>query len=151
LNVNEAKVRDTAYYEKRAKKWDRWTTISILLILLLPFPFAHFEAWPSGAVISEHIIMPWSQFRLCYISYPERECVEEEYGFTWKGEILPRHLSSPAIFILNSSEPPLLKWQSTPDLVLKEVFLQGEFLKLKTLWQPLLLWPLKMGLMVSSH
>ena len=143
-STDTPETKGLTQYEKHAAKVDRWMTIAILLVLLLPFPFARFEACPAGNVISEHMIMPWSSFKICYVAFPNGEIVEESYRFTWKGEMLPREASTPVLFSINSSEPPILKWQSLPDVILKKVFLQGDMLKLKTFWQPILLWPIKM-------
>ena len=131
-------------YEKKARSWDKWTTIIIVGLLLVPLPFARFMAWPGGTVLAERIIMPWSHFQLCYTAFPGEEPVEETYRFTWKGEIVPRSATSSTVFVVTSVDPPLLKWQNTPPLSLEALFYKGEMLKLETAWQPVLLWPLKM-------
>lgn len=130
---------------------DMLMTIAVLLVLLIPVPFARFEAFPTGNLISEHMIMPWSDFKICYTSFPSGEPVEEKYRFTWKGEILPSEGSRQAIFSVNSTEPPLLKWQSLPDVRLGSVFLSGDMIRLKTFWQPIMLWPIKMVLNAGSQ
>lgn len=136
--------------ERRARSWDRWATFSIVAFLLVPVPFARFEAWPTGTVISEHIVMPWSGFRICYAAYPHGDPVEEEYSFTWKGEILPRQPSRTILIGVDSVAPPILKWQNRPEVTLKGAFFQGDLIKLRTFWQPLLLWPFQMVLRAGA-
>lgn len=132
------------FFQKRAKAWDRFITIAIVAILLLPLPFARFESWPDGGTILVRPVMPWSKFHFCYISFPKGEPVEETYGFTWRGKILPAGTATPLILVTSSAESPLLKWQNNPELALDEVFQQGDFVQVDTFWQPILLWPVSM-------
>lgn len=131
-------------YQKRARAWDRWVTIIIVALLLVPIPFARFESWPDGRTILVRPVMPWSRFHFCYLSFPTGDPVEEAYEFTWRGQILPPGTTDPLLFVISSAESPLLKWQNNPELVLEEVFQKGDFVQLDTFWQPLLLWPLSM-------
>ncbi len=131
-------------YEKKARKWNIWTTIIISLAFLVPLPFARFEAWPSGDVIAEHIIMPWSQFRICYLSFPEGRPVERKYVFTWKGELMLHDLGSTPLITTTSIAPPILKWQESRDIFLNEMFYEGDYLLVSTGWQPFLFWPFRM-------
>ena len=151
MNPDTPEAASRTQYERNARKVDRLMTIAILMILAIPVPFARFEACPAGTVISEHMIMPWSGFKICYTTFPDGEAVEEEYQFTWKGEILPREVSTSILFSIDSITPPILKWQSLPDVSLKGLFFQGEMLKLRTFWQPIMLWPLKMVWQAGSQ
>jgi hypothetical protein len=144
LSANDPPPANTALYEKRAKSWDRWTTIIIVALLMVPLPFARFKAWPDGKVLNERLVMPWSWFQLCYTTFPGGEIVEETYHFTWKGEVIPRSASSFTLFTIDANEPPLLKWQNSPPMRLEQLFLRGDMLRLETVWQPVLLWPLRM-------
>ncbi len=89
-------------------------------------------------------VLPWSRFQFCYVRFPENDAVEEAYHFTWKGKILPADNSNPLLLVSTSAEPPVLKWQKNPELTLNEVFQQGNFVQVKTFWQPILLWPFAM-------
>lgn len=144
MSTDRPPSKDEAHYEKKARSWDRWTTIVIVGLLLIPLPFARFMAWPEGTILAERIIMPWSHFQLCYTAFPGGDPVEETYQFTWKGELIPRGATSSTVFILNSMDPPVLKWQNSPSLSLEALFYRGEMLKLETAWQPVLWWPFKM-------
>lgn len=137
-------MMNEALYQKRAKAWDRWVTIIIVGLLLLPIPFARFESWPDGRTILVRPVMPWSRFHFCYVAFPGGEPVEEAYEFTWRGRILPANTPDPLLLVISSAEAPLLKWQNNPELVLEEVFQQGDFVQVGTFWQPILLWPLSM-------
>lgn len=140
----ESQATDIAEYEKRAQRWDRWVTIAIVAILFIPLPFARFEAWPSGQVVADHIIMPWSRFRICYVSYPDGAPKEERFEFSWKARILPGD-PLPTLHGFQSFHPPILKWQNGPELELKEPFYRGDLLRVKTSWQPIALWPFRLG------
>jgi hypothetical protein len=140
-----------AMLEKKARNWDRWVTLSIVFLLILPLPFVRFEAWPQGTIVFERIIMPWSRFQICYVDYVHKEPVVEEYRFTWKGELLPRNISLPLFARSHAVDPPLLKWQNNPDIVLKDIFYEGDFLQIKTFWRPILLWPFAMGFQIRSY
>lgn len=134
-----------ALREKRARSWDRWVTISIVIALLLPIPFARFESWPQGGTILVRPVLPWSRFRFCYVSFPENDAVEEAYRFTWKGQILPAdHYPKPLLLVSSAADAPLLKWQNNPELTLSDVFQQGYFVQVSTYWRPILLWPFAM-------
>lgn len=137
--------------EKKARRWDRYVTLSIVLLLLVPLPFVRFESWPHGAIVFERIIMPWSRFQLCYVDYAHDAPVVEQYFFTWKGELLPKNVSLPLLARSHAVEPPILKWQDNPDIVLKDIFSKGDFLHIKTFWRPLLLWPFAMGLEIRGR
>jgi hypothetical protein len=151
LNPDASEAVNRTRYEKNARRVDRLMTIAILMVLLAPLPFARFEACPTGSVISEHMIMPWSGFKICYTAFPSGEPVIESYRFTWKGEIIPREASNPVLFPIESITPPILKWQSLPDTQLKGLFFQGDMIRLKTFWQPIMLWPVKMVLQAGSQ
>lgn len=131
-------------YQKRARRWDRWVTIIIVLLLLIPVPFARFESWPAGRTILVRPVMPWSRFHFCYTSFPGGVPVEEAYYFTWRGQILPANRQSPMLLCITSAESPVLKWQNNPELALEKVFQDGDFVQIDTFWQPLLLWPFSM-------
>jgi hypothetical protein len=145
LHVNYSQGLDGTHRGKRIVSWDSWATVFFLLLLMVPLPFARFESWPSGRIISEHLVTPWSRFQLCYTDYPGGQAVQETFNFTWKGELIPRGMVPPELFFINSLDPPAFQWQSTPEVVLKESFYKGELLRLETFWQPVLLWPFKMG------
>lgn len=130
--------------EKRARTWDRWVTVIIVITLLLPIPFARFESWPRGGTILVRPVLPWSRFLFCYVSFPENEPIEEAYRFTWTGNILPTDHTKLLLSVSGSADPPLLKWQNNPELVLTDVFQQGNFVRVNTFWQPILLWPFTM-------
>lgn len=145
MHVNNPQEMDGIRSEKRTLAWDRWTTVIFLLLLMLPVPFARFESWPGGKIISEHLVTPWSRFQLCYIDFPSGQAAQETFKFTWKGELIPRGIVPPEVFVISSLEPPAFKWQNAPEVILKDSFYKGELLKLETFWQPVLLWPFKMG------
>ena len=130
--------------EKRARSWDRWVTIIIVIALLLPIPFARFESWPQGGTILVRPVLPWSRFLFCYVGFPENDAVEEAYRFTWKGQILPADHAKPLLLVSTSADSPLLKWQNNPELTLSEVFQRGNFVQVSTYWRPILLWPIVM-------
>ncbi len=124
--------------------WDRRVTWLLVLLLAMPLPFARFETWPGGTVISEHPVTPWSRFRICFWEPPEGAPREERYEFTWKGQVLPRE-SPPTLFLdVPSLRPPALKWQDNPEIPLDQSFFQGHLVRLETYWQPLILWPFRM-------
>lgn len=134
-----------ALRDKRARRWDRWVTIIIVIVLLLPIPFARFESWPDGGTILVRPVLPWSRFLFCYVSFPENHAVQEAYRFTWKGQILPAdHHPKPLLLVSTSADSPLLKWQNNPELTLNDVFQQGNFVRVSTFWRPILLWPIAM-------
>ncbi len=139
-------IEDASIYEKKARFWDKAITGVLALVLVFPFPFARIKAWPADRVISEHLIMPWSHFRICYLSFPEGNAVEEVYRFTWKGEIEDGSIQTPLTLSLKSTHPPILRWQNSPEKALSEIFYEGDLLRVETFWQPLLLWPIKMVL-----
>ena len=137
-------IPETLVRERRARRWDRRITVLIVLILLLPFPFVQFQSWPDGRPLYVYMAMPWSGFRICYTSVPEGRAVEEVYRFSWTGKILPAS-GSPSLLLTVAAEGPLtLKWRGSPAVVLRELYQQGALLEVKRLWQPLLLWPLRM-------
>jgi hypothetical protein len=144
-SVDEAVNVDVIYHEKKARLWDRLVTIAIVIALFMPLPFARFETWPKGIMVAQHVVMPWSNFRLCYTSYPDGEPVEDVYRFTWQGEVLPKFTTSPHLLSATTLEVPGLKWQNGPELLLREMFSEGELLEVQTFWQPVIFWPLKMG------
>lgn len=134
----------TRYYERLATGWDRWVTIAIVALLLIPIPFARFESWPSGNLLSQQLLMPWSRFRICYVSFPERQLVDDVYGFHWDGLSLRADPGLARPLALTSIQEPLFKWQGRPAIPLTELHATGDFLLVRTCWQPLLLWPLRM-------
>lgn len=131
----------TAFHERRARVWDRWTMASIVFILLVPLPIARFESWPGGDIVLDRPIMPWSHFQICYISYPDGMPVEEFHTFQWNGRLENREASYPVDFVWLSAEPAVLKWQNAPEIVLVDLHGKGETLRMKTFWRPVLLWP----------
>jgi hypothetical protein len=135
--------------EKKARSWDRWVTGMIIVLLLIPLPFARFESWPTQGVLLERLILPWSHFRFCYVRHPDGETVEERYRFDWKGTVIPRQSEPTAPFLLNSQWPPLLKWQNAPEIRLEEVHRQGGWVRVRTVWQPIVVWPLRSLLRVG--
>lgn len=132
-------------FERRAQRWDRWVTGCIVFLLFVPLPFARIEAWPHGTVVTERVVMPWSQFRVCYTDPDGNGSVEEGYRFNWKGRLVPVSTRMPLLVVDGLASPPIFKWQSSPDIVLQEMFQKGSFLKVKTSWIPPLIWPFKMG------
>ncbi|MFP5212269.1 MAG: hypothetical protein ACLGPL_02715 [Acidobacteriota bacterium] len=141
---------DTLLHEKKAIAWDRMVTIVIVALLFIPLPFARVETWPNGSALAERIVTPWTTFQLCYTDLHSKESVEDRYAFTWKGELLPQKVSNLLIPMPFSVDPPTLKWWNAPELSLKEAFYRGDFLRVKTFWQPVILWPLGMGLGLRS-
>lgn len=142
--MNETSATDLSAYEMRARRWDRWVTMAIVLALCIPLPFARFESWPAGQIVADHIITPWSRFRVCYSAFPDGHPIEEAFEFTWKAKIIPGH-PSPLLPGTQSVTPLLLKWQNGPEMELKEPFYRGDLLRVRTSWQPILLWPFRLG------
>ncbi len=142
--MNESSQLDVSVHERRARRWDRWVTGVIVLLLFVPLPFARFESWPGGQIVADHIITPWSRFRVCYASFPDGHPTEEAFEFTWKATIVPGY-SSPVLPGLQPISPPLLKWQNGPERELKEAFYRGDLLRVTTSWQPVVLWPFRLG------
>ena len=130
-------------HERRARSWDRWVTLVIVLFLLVPFPIARFDSWPGGQVVLDRLVMPWSRFRICYVSFEDGNPVEEEYTFTWPARLDQQHGPLPAEFTVHSAEPAILKWQDAPEMALGNLFSNRELLRLRTLWRPLILWPIE--------
>ncbi len=129
--------------EQRARVWNRWVTGAIVALLFIPFPIARFDASPGGSVVLDRLIMPWSQFKICYVSVQDDSAVEEQYTFIWPGKLAQYHGPFPADFDTDSAEPAVLKWQDAPEMGLRNLFVNGESLRLRTLWRPLLLWPME--------
>lgn len=129
--------------EQRAKVWNRWVTGAIVVLLFIPFPIARFDSSPGGSVVLDRLIMPWSRFKICYVSFQDDDAVEEQYTFTWPEKLDQHHGSLPADFDTESAEPAVLKWQDAPEMALGSLFVRGESLRLRTLWRPLLLWPME--------
>lgn len=136
--------------EKRAMAWDRLVTVAIVILLFAPVPFVRFQVAPQMMTILERPILPWSEFQIRYVSYPQGLPQIENYGFTWKGLIVPK--TSPddaprrdASFAITPVNEVLLRWQNNPDIRLGEMFARGEVLKVSSFWQPLLFYPLRMG------
>lgn len=136
--------KDVAVYDKRARKWDRWVTGMIVVCLMIPFPFVRLESWPGGEMVLERMVMPWSSFKLCYVSLRTGEPVEEKVHFTWKGEPEPSHASRLDLVAVAAQDPPKIKWHNLPEQSLEDLYFGGESLRLKRFWQPLLLWPFAM-------
>lgn len=144
MNADSVSVPETFLRERQARRWDRRITLLILLLLLLPFPFAQFVSWPNGKPLYVYLVMPWSEFRICYETLPGGQAAEQVYRFSWTGRIMPGNGSAPLLVTAASSGPLILKWQGAPEVVLRGLFQQGNFLEVKTFWQPLILWPLRM-------
>jgi hypothetical protein len=142
--MTDSNAAGISAFEKRARSWDRWVTIVIVACLFIPLPFARFESWPAGQVLADHIVTPWSRFRVCYAAFPDGLPTEETFAFTWKARIIPGN-PSPILPRLQSLHPPLLKWQDGPEVELKESFYRGDLLQVKTSWQPVVLWPFRLG------
>lgn len=130
-----------AFHEKRARVWDRWTMALIVVILLVPLPIARFESWPGGDVVLDRPIMPWSHFRICYVSYLDGKPVEEFHTFQWNGKLDNHERSGPVDFGWLSAQPAVLKWQNAAEIVLGDLHGKGETLRMRTHWRPVLLWP----------
>lgn len=143
MGIAMGQTGETASNERHARAWDRWVTGLIVAFLFIPFPIARFESWPRGEVVLQRLVMPWSRFQICYVSFPDGKPVEEVYTFGWKGNLEHHDGPFPVEFSWNSTEPPILKWQSAPEIVLGGLFRNGEFLRLKTTWRPLVIWPLE--------
>jgi hypothetical protein len=150
LKPNPPQLSSSQSHDRSPKSWDRWITTIILVTLLIPLPFARLEAQSNGNVILEKIVMPWSTFRICYVSFPDGKPVEEVYRFTWKGVLLSHNKPMPLLSEVSSLHPPTLQWQGTPEKMLKEVFYGGDFLDVKTSWRPIILWPVLMGMRMST-
>ena len=136
--------------EKKAAAWDRFVTVAIVVLLFLPLPFARFQTLPQKVVLLERPILPWSQFRIRYVTYPRGVLVEQAYRFTWNGRIVAQGTSATAAetsvsFAITPVNNPLLRWQNNPEIRLGDIFVQGEVLKVTSFWQPLLFWPLRIG------
>lgn len=142
---------ETSAYEEKARKWNIWVTASLVAVLFIPLPFARFETWPGRDIISEHIITPWSRFRLCYEAFPGRETVEEVYTFSWKGRLQNGDGSDPQFLHPGTVGPAALKWQNGPEVVLREAYAKGELIKVETAWQPMIVWPFKMMWRIKEH
>jgi hypothetical protein len=136
--------------EKRAVAWDRFVTVAIVVLLFFPLPFVRFQVMPQSVTILERPILPWSEFQIRYVSYPQGVPQALNYGFTWKGMIIPTtEPEGPpqrdAVFPITPVNEPLLRWQSNPEIRLGELFVHGEVLKVSSFWQPLLFYPLHIG------
>ncbi len=132
---------------KKARLWDRWVTVVIIIFLLIPLPFVRFEVWPEGTVLYDHMVLPWSRFRICYTTFPDREIREDVYSFDWKSEFLSRKKASPPrLLVVSSVYVPTLKWQDRRETPLKEMYQNGSFLRVTSFWQPLMFWPFRMML-----
>lgn len=148
--MNESSDPGIAAHERRARRWDRWVTILIVACLFIPLPFARFESWPGGQILAHHIITPWSRFRLCYTAFPDGGPTEERYEFSWRARIVPGN-PSPILPRWPSLHPPLLKWQDGPEVELREPFYRGDLLQVKTSWQPVVLWPFRLGVRIQPR
>ena len=145
MSSNTSESRNTPLSERQIRRWDWLVTLTIVVCLCIPLPFARFQAWPQGDVFLEKLVTPWSQFRLCYISFPEKDPVEELYRFTWKGKILSQGVPAPTPLVVTSvDEEPSIRWQKNPEIPLSDIFRRGDFIHVETFWQPLLLSPFRM-------
>jgi hypothetical protein len=146
FSVLAAKSRDgqRTGQEQRIRAWDRMVTIMIIVFLLAPLPFARLEAWPEGTVIFERFVTPWSRLHICYTSYPETETREDIYRFTWKGDLVTQGSLPLNLFVISTMKEPIIKWENRREIPLKDMFLKGNFIRVRTYWQPLLLWPFRM-------
>lgn len=148
---SEPKETDTCLAEKRAKNWDRLVSCVIVMCLFIPLPFVRLETWPQEKVLLEKPVTPWSRFRICYTSFPSGESVEDVFGFTWKGKIVPHGAQISLPFPVASLGEPSLKWQKDPEIPLSGVSIQGDFIDARTFWQPLLFSPLRMIWQTCFH
>jgi hypothetical protein len=144
LRAGISKSLSISWAEKRARIWDLKVTCVIVIILFIPLPFVRVETWPQGEILFEKPITPWSEFRICCLSYPGGEPVEEIYGFNWRGKLVPYNVQSPLPFAFKCADEPLLKWQKDPEISLNNAFLQGDLINAETFWQPFLFWPFRM-------
>jgi len=132
------------YHERLAKGWERWVTVAIVALLLAPIPFVRFETWPSGNLLRQHPLTPWSRFRICYLSFPDHSLVDDPRGFHWNGLGLQPEPIFDRPLALSAAGEILFKWRDQPELPLTELDARGDLLLVRTGWQPLLLWPLRM-------
>ncbi len=126
-------------------------TVLLTAVLFVPLPFVRFETWPGGEMVAEHIVTPWSRFRICYETFPCREIAEDVYRFSWSGRIKNGDGTNPQFLHPGSAGPVSLKWQNGPETLLDDVFVQGELLRVETYWQPVILWPFKMIWSIREH
>lgn len=129
--------------ERRARAWDRWTTGVIFLLLLIPLPIARFQSWPGGEIVLDRLVLPWSHFRICYVSLADGNPVEEVHRFRWNGRLQGGEGVSPLNLEWISMGPAMLKWQDAPEILLSRRQEEGQMLRMKVLWRPVLLWPLE--------
>lgn len=144
-------VEEMSTYEKRARKWNIRVTMLLVAVLFVPLPFARFETWPGLEIIAEHIVTPWSRFRLCYEAFPGREPVEDVYTFTWKGRLRNGDGSEPQFLHPGSYGPAVLKWQNGPEMVLRDAYANGDLIKVETFRQPIIAWPFRMIWRIKEH
>lgn len=141
---------------RKAVIWDRMVTAFIVALLFLPMPFAQFQVLPQMVTLLERPVMPWSRFQIRYVSYPQGVPIEQRYRFTWKGQMLRESGDGSApqretTFAVTPVNEPLLRWQGNPDIRLGELFAHGEVLKVTSFWQPVILYPLRMGWQARSN
>ncbi|HAA03026.1 MAG TPA: hypothetical protein DCE18_06620 [Syntrophobacteraceae bacterium] len=136
--------------------WERMVTVFIVALLFLPIPFARVQVQPQMSTLLERPILPWSRFHIRYLSYPQGIPMEETYQFTWKGMI--RRETDPAgapqrqvSFAIPPVSEPLMRWQDNPDLRLGELFTRGEVLAVRSSWQPLIFYPIRMAWQTRSQ
>lgn len=137
-------LRDRRYYEKLARGWNVWVTVAIVVLLLIPLPFVRFESWPNGTLLFQQLLVPWSSFRICYTSFPDRLAIDDVYHFKWSGLHPHTDVALDSLMAISSTQPPLLKWQNRPEFPLSDLFYEGGLLQIKTCWQPVLFWPIYM-------
>ncbi|MCU0573839.1 MAG: hypothetical protein MUC41_12715 [Syntrophobacteraceae bacterium] len=142
---------DMIHHEKRARRWNILVTVLLTAVLFVPMPFVRFDTWPGNEMLAEHIVTPWSRFRLCYESLPCRDPVVDVYRFSWKGRLKNGDGTNPQFLHPGSLGPASLKWQNGPEITLREAYVHGELIRVETYWQPMILWPFKMIWRIREH
>ncbi|MCU0587617.1 MAG: hypothetical protein MUF52_05615 [Syntrophobacteraceae bacterium] len=141
----------TVDYERRARRWNVFVTALLVVILFIPMPFVRFETWPAKAMLGEHLVTPWSRFRICYESFPKGEAVAEVFGFNWRGRLKNGDGTNPQFIHPGSVGPAVLKWQNGPEIILHAAYADGDLIRVETYWQPMILWPFKMIWNIRGH
>ena len=141
----------TIHHERRARRWNILVTVLLTAFLFVPMPFVRFDTWPAKEMLGEHIVTPWSRFRLCYESLPGREPVVDVYRFSWRGRLKNGDGTNPQFLHPGSLGPASLKWQNSPEILLHEAYVHGELIRVETYWQPVILWPFKMIWRIREH
>lgn len=142
---------ETIHHERRARRWNILVTFLLTAVLFVPMPFVRFDTWPGGQMVAEHIVTPWSRFRLCYESVAGRDPVVEVYRFSWKGRLRNGDGTNPQFLHPGSLGPVSLQWQNGPEILLHQAYAQGDLIRVETYWQPIILWPFKMIWRIREH